>query len=132
MSDDTVAFLGQRTVTPKENEQLRLLGRLLSRAGGELHTSMNTAANLAVVEGFRAGGKQPVFHTSKLHESSPWVLLYGDEQFIDSVCAQWPDPDPRQHWDHVKDLEALTDLNLRISLALKARVDKEQADAQPA
>jgi len=108
MTDDyRIAFLGKTSTSPEENALLRRLGQTLGAAGGELHISNRGGADRAVIDGFRAAGKEPILHSSKLHEAAEWFVIYADEPLIDSILRGWPGVPDTRKWTLITAIEHL-------------------------
>jgi hypothetical protein len=121
VSDNRVAFIGPKAITPVEHATLSALGTLLARAGAELHTSKTTDANLAVAKGFMAAGGKPNYHTSGLHKTANWIVAYGDAEFIEAVkhSRGWFEAGPLVQWDFLDSQERLETFNNSISKAIE-------------
>lgn len=117
--DVRIAFFGNTTITPAERALLQKLGSLLASAGAELHTSQTPGACAAVTKGYRASGGKPAFHTTKLHESAKWFVLYADDALLDRFMSNWQTPPDTTGWDLLSDPPALAAFCGRIEAGLK-------------
>lgn len=121
-TNDNVAFIGTRNITPDEKAALQTLGELLARVNAKLHTSQMEGANLAVAGTYKKWGGKPVYHTTGLHKTAPWIVVYGDEMFIKTILASrgYSETGDTVCWDLLANLDSLNKFNNSITKALAA------------